>query len=227
MNKIITIDGPAGSGKSTVARKLARKLGFIHLNSGVLYRALALEAINLGTALDDESALERLAGNLKFSFVLCENKETQTLVNGKEILHLLVEPKVSTAASKVALFSKVRDVFLEVQRSLANRASLVVEGRDAGTIVFPNASYKFYLDAELGVRAKRRFEELALKGEAQDLELVQDQMEKRDQQDSSREVAPSICAEDAIAVDTSFSSVDQVVDRIVNIINNGEIVRKK
>lgn len=218
MKKVITIDGPAGSGKSTVAGKLARKLGSIHLNSGVLYRALAFEALERGLSLDDENSLEKLADSLEFSFTLCKNKETKALVNGKDLTHLLLDPKVAIGASRVALHAKVRNVFLRVQRSLADEADLVVEGRDAGTVVFPSAFLKLYLDAELGVRAKRRFLEFVSKGDAGDLELVKDQIEKRDKQDSTREIAPSICAEDAITIDTSFSSVDEVVDKILSLL---------
>lgn len=220
MNIVLTIDGPAGSGKSTVARKLAKRLAFIHLNSGVLYRALADEALKAGLSLDDEKNLASFASKLKFDFLLTKDNETQTLVNKSEIGTSLTSLDVAKGASKVAVHSAVRDIFLEVQRTVAKNSSLVVEGRDAGTIVFPDAFKKFYLDASPEIRAKRRYEELVAKGEDVSLSEITSQMNERDFQDSTREVAPSVCADDAIVVDTSFSGIDEVVEQIVTLVGD-------
>jgi cytidylate kinase len=214
---IITIDGPAGSGKSTVARKIAKKLGIIHLNSGALFRAIGLKAKRTGVELDDEGAVARLAAATEFEFVLSPidekvgSRDTCLLVDGKDIDEQLGSAEASMLASRIAVQSKLRDVLLRVQRELSLKHSLVVEGRDAGTVVFPNAEFKFYLDADIRVRAERRFAE---QQDALDVDAVQAELEARDHRDATREIAPQVAADDATVIDTSELGIDEVVEEL-------------
>ena len=221
---VITIDGPAGSGKSTVARKLANRLGLIHLNSGALFRAVARSAAREGIALEDESGVIAVANRLKFSFELDSAANTNFLVDDEIIGEQLSSEEVGKMASRVALLPLVRQVLLNFQRGLAERCSLVVEGRDSGTVVFPDADFKFYLDASLEVRAERRMREMLgdkanLAGQSQSsktVEHVREQISQRDHTDSTRPIAPQRVPEGAVVIDTSACSPDEVVDRIVH-----------
>jgi len=225
---VITIDGPAGSGKSTVARKLANRLGLIHLNSGALFRAVGRSAVKNGVALDDESGVVVVAERLRFNFELDSAANTRFLVDDEVISEQLGSEEVGKLASKVAQLPLVRQVLLNFQRGLAERCSLVVEGRDSGTVVFPDADFKFYLDASLEVRAERRMREM-LGGKpnlaeslldksqsSQTVEYVREQIAQRDHADSTRKVAPQRVPEGAVVIDTSVCSPDEVVERIVH-----------
>ncbi len=221
---IITIDGPAGSGKSTVARKIAKKLGIIHLNSGALFRAIGLKARRLGLELDDEARIARLAAETTFEFVLSGSEagemqdggpDTRLLVDGESIDERLGSAEASLLASRIAVQAPLRDVLLEVQRDVSQKHSLVVEGRDAGTVVFPEAEFKFYLDADVRVRAQRRCEERqGASGEPLDVAKVQAEIEARDTRDATREIAPQVAADDAIRIDTSELGIDEVIEEL-------------
>ncbi len=216
---IVTIDGPAGSGKSTVARKIANKLGFIHLNSGALFRAVAVSAASAGVELGDEAAVLEVAKRLQFSFNLTPESTTRLLVNGEDWSSLLSTEDAGAKASRVAVLPSVRQLLLEVQREEGKKHSLVLEGRDAGSIIFPNAEAKFYLDAPLEMRAGRRFAELYPGGvdlEGATFEAVRAELKKRDERDSSREIAPQIVPEGAIVIDTEMLGIDQVVQQILD-----------
>ncbi len=215
---IVTIDGPAGSGKSTVAAKLANKLGFLHLNSGALYRAIGLKAQDLSLDLSDDAALSKLAQDTSFEFPLQEEgsardkiKTLQLLVDGEDWTARLFTAEASKLASTVAVLPMLREELTEVQRNLRKTNSLVAEGRDAGTIVFPDAEVKFYLDATVEERARRRFEDLKSKDVSLSLEQVEEEMKARDERDETREIAPQVAAEDAIKVDTTELSIEEVV----------------
>lgn len=223
---VIAIDGPSGSGKSTVARKLANRLAFIHLNSGALFRTVGLFAKEKGVPLEDDAAVAQLARALRFRFELNENDDTVFLVDGVDVTSRLAEEEVGALASRVALLPSVRQVLLEVQRAAAAEHSLVVEGRDSGTIVFPNAERKFYLDTNLEVRARRRLLELQSRTDSSSkaadaaqnesrLGEVLEQLAARDRQDANRKVAPHRRAEDSILIDASDKSPEEVVDFIV------------
>lgn len=219
--KIVTIDGPAGSGKSTVAQKLAKRLGFIHLNSGLLFRSTAFHLMEkFGAELGKDVELEaiKVAKELKFSFSLGNDSGTLFKVNGQDLTNKLTSEDVGRLASQVAVASSLRNIFLEVQREIARNYSCVVEGRDAGTVVFPNASYKFYLSASLNTRAQRRFDQLGLNDDVKELERIKKDIAERDYRDSTREVAPSVAAVDAHLIDTDQLNVDQVVDQLVTIV---------
>jgi len=222
---VLTIDGPAGSGKSTVAAKLAKKLGFVHLNSGALFRAVALEALARGISLQDDQAVSELARSLRFSFEvnLDDGGETQFLVNGLEVGSRIQSTAASEAASQVGLLKNLREVLVDVQRQVAaQHASVVVEGRDAGTVVFPGARHKFYLDASLDIRAKRRGLDLAkLGGQITDsssedelFARVKSELDARDKRDQTREHSPHRKADNAVLVDTSGLTIDEVVEAI-------------
>ena len=214
VNSIITIDGPAGAGKSTVARKLAIRLAFIHLNSGALYRAVARKAIELGVSFDNVSRLVQIASSLDFQFSVIDSV-TVLKVDGEDLQEQLSQPAVAAGASAIATLSGVRDVLNEVQRHVAKGQSVVLEGRDAGTVVFPDADAKFYLVASLDRRAQRRYEELLAKGLQVELSTVLSEMSERDQRDETRAVAPQKPASDSILIDTSDKTIEAVIQEVM------------
>lgn len=221
-NLIITIDGPAGSGKSTVARKLATRLGFIHLNSGALYRVIGVKAEEGGLSLEDEQAICALARRTNFDFKLDpatpgagNPAETRLLVEGEVVPEEVIGTShAGFLASRVGLLPQLRQILNEVQRRVAQSHSLVLEGRDAGTVVFPNADFKFYLDASIEVRARRRFEQLEKSQSSPSLEQITRDLIERDNRDKSREIAPDIPAADAVIIDTGPLGIDEVVESI-------------
>lgn len=214
----VTIDGPCGAGKSTVARKIANKLGFVHLDSGALYRAVGLKAIEQGISLDAEHLVAKVAREQKFRFELDEQGFTRLIMNNRPVGDEIRSEKVGSYASKVAVLPEVRAVLTEVQRAAAVSSSVVLEGRDAGTVVFPNAEFKFFLDASVQERARRRLLEMQSKGIAESanltLETVQREIEERDLRDSTRSAAPAVKAEDAMLVDTTGLTIEQVIDKL-------------
>ena len=230
---VVTIDGPAGSGKSTVARKLAKTLGFIHLNSGLLFRAVGLEAARRG-GLEKFSAeqLASLARTLQFEFRIDPAGDTKFFLEGREPGAEISGEQAGDLASKIAVHGPLRQVLLEVQREVGKTGSLVLEGRDAGTVVFPDADLKFYLEASLDERARRRFEQLngagAVAHDAADskLESVRRELGSRDHRDSTREIAPQVAATDAVVVDTMSLGADEVVQKLVGLIKERGLIRK-
>ncbi|MBW1695587.1 MAG: (d)CMP kinase [Deltaproteobacteria bacterium] len=207
---IVTIDGPAGAGKTTVSRMLAQRLGYRYIDTGALYRAVAFEARSAGIRIDDDGGLEELCSRLKLTFS-SNKKGLRLLSNGADITDLIRTPEISMAASAVSARPVVREFLLKVQRSFARRKGIVIEGRDMGTVVFPNADIKFYLDADPEERARRRFAELK-DASGHTIKSVREEMQKRDQNDSSRPLAPLRCAEDAIFIDSTHLTAEQVVD---------------
>jgi cytidylate kinase len=210
---IVAIDGPAGSGKSTVTHLLAKRLGYVHIDTGALYRAVALQAKEKGVAIDDAAALGKIAGECKLSFQW-ENDTNQIFLNGRNVSGLIRTPEISMAASKISAHGEVRQALLGLQRDMGKPGGVVLEGRDIGTVVFPNAHIKFYLTATVDSRARRRMVELEEKGTFLDFEEVKKQVIERDRGDTERKVAPLRKAEDAIEIDTTNMTVEQVVSTL-------------
>lgn len=218
---IVAIDGPAGSGKSTVARALARERGFTYLDTGAMYRSVALEALARGVALDDGAALERLAASISIAFGRAEDGSQTVAVDGCDVTDAIRTPAVDAAVSAVSAVPGVRAVMVALQRRMAAGADAVAEGRDIGTVVFPQAEVKVYLTASDDARAHRRTEQNRARAAAEgrdadtvDEEQVRAAIVERDRLDSSRAVSPLAVAPDAIQIDSSELTADQVIDSI-------------
>ena len=221
MSHIVAIDGPAGAGKSTVARRVAVSLGFAFVDTGAIYRTVALAALKERIELHDGAALAAMTTRLKMHF---ETKQDGNLVflEGEDVTANIRSREVSTAASEVSKHSALRANLLDTQRLLASQgAGAVLEGRDIGTVVFPNAQTKIFLDASEHERATRRAAELRGKGESVDFEELLQEIRERDERDRSRDVAPLKPADDAEIIDTTGLSIDDVVQRIVDVAKGG------
>jgi CMP/dCMP kinase len=223
---IVAIDGPAGAGKSTAARLLAYQLGFRLIDTGALYRSLALQALETGVDFDDEEALAALCLSMKIQFGKLEKTSSDSedritvprlpiFCNGMDVTDAIRRPEIGMAASRISSFSKVRDALLALQRAFGEEGGIVMEGRDIGTVIFPKAELKFYLTASVESRAKRRFEELSAKGESNlEYERVLRETAQRDAQDMNREVAPLRQSQDAILIDSTTKDLIQVVSEM-------------
>ncbi|MGN0390724.1 MAG: (d)CMP kinase [Wujia sp.] len=209
----IAIDGPAGAGKSTVAKMVAKKNGYIYVDTGAMYRAIGLYFMNEGVDIENSAhvmlALSAISVEIKY-----ENGEQQVILNGKNVSKEIRQEAVGNMASNVATKQAVRDKLLDLQRDLARTQDVVMDGRDIGTFVLPNAEVKIYLTASASTRAKRRYDELISKGVSADLEEIKRDIEARDYQDMHREIAPLTQAEDAYFLDSSDMTIDEVVDEI-------------
>ncbi len=211
----MAIDGPAGSGKSTIARRLAEKLGFVYIDTGAMYRAVGLWALEAGVPMDDMHRLEQLAIGASIEFV---NGASTVMLNGRDVTEEIRTPEVSAAASKVAAVGAVRRALVKRQREMSETASVVMEGRDIGTVVFPDADVKFFLDAHPDTRAKRRLGDLESQGEAAVEEDVARHIAERDGRDRGRAESPLVQAPDAMYVDTSERSPDEVEETLLKTI---------
>lgn len=209
---LIAIDGPSGSGKSTAARRLAKELGFTYLNTGAMYRALALAVSEAAIKPDDPKLEEHIAPILKSIEIAFDGK--RVLLNGRDISSDIKRPDISELASTYSTLAAVRSRMRELQRTIGEPGGVVMEGRDIGTAVFPDAEVKFFLDADPAVRAERRYAELVEKGTTTSRDAVLRELIVRDQRDSGRELAPLRRADDAIVIDTSKMPVDQVVSAL-------------
>lgn len=208
---IVTIDGPAGSGKSSAARSLADRLEFDFLDTGAMYRAVAWACIDRQADPDDESQVAKLTEQ-----IVLELDDDRVLVDGNDITAQIRSNEVSQASSMVARHAKVRDSLVRLQRQFAEGKRIVSEGRDQGTVVFPQAACKFYLEARPEIRARRRHEQLIAAGEPSDLESLIVEIRERDERDANREVAPLRPADDAELIDTSDVPLESVIDRMAS-----------
>lgn len=215
MTPILTIDGPVSSGKGTVARLVAIRLGWHLLDSGALYRVLGYHAKNQGVALDDEPALIALAEALPVRFVE-QQGNTAVILDGEDVSNVIRQESVGELASQVAVLQPVRDALLARQRVFAEPPGLVADGRDMGTVVFTSAPLKIYLTASAEERARRRFEQLKEKGFGATLATLVEDIRTRDDRDMNREVAPLRPADDAVVIDSTTMTVDDVVNRILD-----------
>ncbi len=210
--RVITIDGPAGSGKSTVAREVAQRLGYTFLDTGAIYRAAALAVLESGCNAKDGDAC---AGVLSRCTIDMQGRAV--FLNGHDVTSAIRTPAISDMASAIAVHPQVRSALTEIQRDLARRASVVAEGRDTGSVVFPHADLKIFLDADIGERARRRHAELAGTGMDTNMEDVITAMLQRDERDRTRPTSPLVIPEHAVVVDTTHLSVDEVVGVIVSL----------
>jgi len=218
---IIAIDGPAGSGKSTVAKIVAEKLNFRYIETGSMYRSVAWKSLEKNTSFEDKDAIADIASNVKIELLPGENGQL-VFVDGKNITDQLKVEEVSRGAAIVAAQPMIRDIMTSKQRKLGKRGKIVMDGRDIGTVVFPKADKKFFLDADPKERGRRRFVQLKEKDQLKstDLSTIIDQVVQRDYEDRNRKIAPLKQAEDAMLIDTTHLSVDQVVKEIIKIIHN-------
>ena len=210
MSMNIAIDGPAGAGKSTIAKKLAKELGFIYVDTGAMYRAMAYYFLQNGIASDDEAAIAKACPAVDVT-IAYENGEQQVLLNGENVNGVIRTEQVGNMASATSVYPVVRKKLVELQQELAAKADVIMDGRDIGTCVLPNAQVKIYLTASSKTRATRRYEELTAKGESCDLEEIEKDIIERDYRDMHRETSPLKQAEDAILVDSSDLTIIEVV----------------
>ncbi len=212
----IAVDGPAGAGKSTIAKQVAKKMGLIYVDTGAMYRAMALYMVRMGIDVEDE---EKVIENCKNADITIRYEDGVQVVylNGENVNAHLRKEEVSNAASKVSVIAQVRAQLVALQKKLAAESDCIMDGRDIGTCVLPNADAKIFLTASSAVRAKRRYDELTAKGEACDLAKIQADIEERDYRDMNRENSPLMQAEDAVLVDSSYMTIEEVVDTIMEI----------
>ncbi len=207
---IIGIDGPAGSGKTTVAKLLAKKLGIFYLDTGAMYRALTLKAIKRKVDLSDQDALKKIAEELNLEF-----KKDKVYLDGVDVSDQIRTPLIDKSISPVVALPEVRAVMVKLQRNMVTKGDFVVEGRDITTVVFPDAKYKFYLDATPAIRAKRRFKELSQKGMDVNFQELDQDLKRRDNSDKTREISPLKVSEDAIFIDTTNFTILETAEEIL------------
>ena len=213
---VITIDGPAGAGKSTVAQKLAERLGMNYVDSGATYRAAALKVLESKTSVDDQGAVGRLLEEVEIRFT-SQGKQPRVWLDGDDVTQRIRTPEVTLAAAKVSRLQDVRKKLVALQRGLVVERGVVMEGRDIGTVVFPDAPLKIFLLADVEERARRRLHQEHDEGRATSLEQTAYEIGRRDQLDAERKISPLVAAPDAVEIDSTRLTADQVVDQIVEL----------
>jgi cytidylate kinase len=211
---VIAIDGPSGSGKSTVGRRLAERLGYRYIDTGAMYRVVALMTRELFIDIDDEDKLTRACSDMEMLFVQ-EGEEVKTFCRGQDVSEAIRKPEISELASEISTKKAVRDILVEMQRRMGSGGGVVAEGRDVGTVVFSGAELKFFLDSTPEERGKRRFKELLEKGKWVNLTGTIAEMRRRDQRDQRRTLAPLRKAEDALVIDSTHMTIDEVVETML------------
>jgi CMP/dCMP kinase len=214
---IIAIDGPAGSGKSTTAKLTAKTLDYQYIDTGAMYRAVGLQVLKNGIGLEDEDKISKIAKSVKINFEKIEN-EQHIFLNEQDITEEIRTPEISDAASRISTYAQVREAMVDMQRKMGKNGGIVMEGRDIGTVVFPDAEVKVFLVASLHERAKRRHAELTQKGIEVDLYNLEKEILARDVRDSSRNNSPLTKAKDSVELDTTDLSIDEQVNRIVELV---------
>ena len=212
----IAVDGPAGAGKSTIAKKIAKKLSYVYVDTGSMYRAIGYFMLNNNISLEDEELVSSSCENIKVTIAYA-NGEQQVFLNGENVTSSLRQEMVGNAASTVAKYGRVRSKMVDLQQELAHSTNIIMDGRDIGTVVLPNADLKVYLTASSYVRAKRRHTELMDKGVQCDLNAIEKDIIERDHQDMTREVSPLTQATDAILVDCSDLTIEEVVNKVIDL----------
>ncbi len=216
MGKNIAIDGPAGAGKSTIAKRVAAELGFIYVDTGAMYRGIALFFLQHGVSSEDEKTIEECVKDINISLNY-EDGVQHLILNGQDVSTDIRKEEVGNMASATSLYPCVRNRLLDLQLTMARTMDIIMDGRDIGTVILPNADLKIYLTASVETRAERRFKELLAKGQTPNLEEIKEDIKDRDYRDMHREVAPLKCADDAVLLDSSDLSIDEVVEQIVNL----------
>ena len=211
----IAIDGPAGAGKSSVAKAVAAKLGFIYVDTGALYRSIGVNALRNGLNTEDAAAVTALLPATKVELKFVDGTQ-RVFLNGEDVSEAIRMPEASMAASNVSAIPAVRTFLLDLQRDMAKNNNVIMDGRDIGTVILPDAQYKFFLTASAEVRADRRFKELAEKGINVDYKALLEEIIQRDYNDSHRETAPLKQADDAILIDSSDMDIDEVINAIIS-----------
>ena len=218
MSYNIAIDGPAGAGKSTIAKIVSKKLGFEYVDTGAMYRAMAVFFLDNGINTDDEKEISEACKDVNIRIEYKDNAQ-QVILNGENITSRLRTEEVGNTASKTAVYSEVRKKLVELQKELAKTTDVVMDGRDIGSCVLPDAICKIYLTASVEKRAERRMLELKEKGETADFDVIKKDIADRDYRDMNREVSPLVIADDAVLVDSSYMGIDEVVDTKIKIFN--------
>jgi cytidylate kinase len=211
----IAIDGPSGAGKSTVARFLAKRLGYVYIDTGAMYRSVALRVKEKGISPEDELALNQLASSLHITFI-SEGEQTRVCCDGKDITSAIRSPEISRLASSISKQKGVREALVKMQREMGKEGGVILEGRDIGTVVFPDADVKFYLDAKSDERVRRRYHEMVEKGVKVDFKETQEELIQRDHNDMHRIHSPLKKANDALFIDSTHRSVEEVVEEMVH-----------
>ncbi len=217
-SKVITLDGPTSSGKTSVGYLFAKKIGFHYIDSGAIYRAGSLAALKLGMLIDDEEALAKVFSEIKLEFKEIDGKQ-HTFLNDEDVSEILHNPEVTSVVPIIAAFLKVRTEATFIKRGLAEKMDMVMAGRDIGTVIFPDAKLKFYLTADIQIRAQRRLVQLRKKIPLITYEEVLEQMIERDKADMIRKVSPLRIPEDAVIIDTTTLTADQTVEKMLTIYN--------
>ncbi|MBE7083643.1 MAG: (d)CMP kinase [Clostridiales bacterium] len=211
----IALDGPSGSGKSTIAKRLSSTLKILYLDTGAMYRATALKAISLGIDTLDELGVSTFIDDIDLQIKYVDGTQ-HTFLDGEDVSERIREPHVSMAASNISSLKCVRLKMVDMQRKIASEMSCVLDGRDIGSYVLPNADYKFYITASVDVRADRRYKELMLKGHSVEYNALKKEIEQRDYNDMHRDFSPLTKADDAVEIDTSYMSVEQVIGKVMS-----------
>ncbi|MBQ6462597.1 MAG: (d)CMP kinase [Pseudobutyrivibrio sp.] len=214
----VAIDGPAGAGKSTIAKAVAAKKGYVYVDTGAMYRAMALYFLRANISKDDEAKISASVDDIKVS-IKYEDGAQHVILNDEDVTGLIRTEEVGNMASATSVYGAVRTKLVALQQELAKTTDVIMDGRDIGTVVLPNADVKVFLTASVECRAKRRFDELKAKGENPDFDKIAKDIEERDYRDSHREISPLKQAEDATLVDSSDMTIDEVVDAIINLCN--------
>ena len=212
----VAIDGPAGAGKSTIAKAVAAKKGYVYVDTGAMYRAMALYFLRSNISKDDEAKISASVDEIKVS-IKYEDGAQHVILNDEDVTGLIRTEEVGNMASATSVYSAVRTKLVALQQELAKTTDVIMDGRDIGTVVLPNADVKIFLTASVECRAKRRFDELKAKGENPDFDQIAKDIEERDYRDSHREISPLKQAEDATLVDSSDMTIDEVVTAIINL----------